>query len=305
MRAVVVIAITGLAIASAGLATPAAARAASTASEPGPSAPVYGLAPWWMRTPIIAATGEVQTHVAANRAYFSAEFTVVDPSLDTATRQVSDRVRALAKTLQNYGAEKAQVETSLSITPIYQQYRDKQGELQTNERADRIDRYQASVRFTVQVHDLKVLERAYAATVSAHPASVQSVSFNLEPDNETNAELFKAATADAARRAKLAVDATGARLGRVMLIDPSNRACDTDVLVAGAPRAVGEEAGGVQEVVVDARRRAYDRHTEAEGAPPPPPPSAPGEEVAPGDLLPVQPPLETLQRKICVIYALE
>jgi len=236
----------------------------------------YGPAPWWMRTPIIAATGEVQTHIFANRASFSAQFTVVDPSLDIASKQVADRVRVLAKTLQAYGAEKAQVETSLSITPIYQQYRDKQGELQTNERADKIDRYQANVRFSVTVHDLSVLERAYAAVVSARPASIQPVYFNLEPDNETNTELFNAATVDAARRAQLAVGATGARLGRVMLIDPTNRACETDVLVAGAPASLGQDAGGVQEVMVTGQRRAY-----AMAPPPPPPPPPPGAEPPP------------------------
>lgn len=280
---------------SSGLAAPPREEAAMSPASP----PLYGPAPWWMRSPIIAATGEVRTHILANRASFSAQFTVVDPSLDVATRQVSDRVRVLAKTLEAYGADKAQVETSLSITPIYQQYRDKQGELQANERADKIDRYEASVRFSVSVQDLSVLERAYAAVVSARPASMQAVYFNLEPDNETNTELFKAAVADAGRRARLAADAVGAHLGRVMLIDPTSRACETDVLVAGAPRLNGQDAGGMEDVMVSGRRM------NAPAPPPPPPPPPPGAEAAPADLLPLQPPLEPLERKACVVYALD
>ncbi len=261
--------------------------------------PTYDPAPWWMRAPIIAATGEVQTHIPANRANFSAQFSVVDPALAEATKQAADKVRAVARSLQAYGPEKAQVTTSLTITPIYQQYKDKQGELQTNERADRIERYQASVRFSVEVRDLSVLERAYAAVVSARPASMQQVYFRLEPDNEINTELFKAAAADAARRARLATEATGARLGKVMLIDPTARACETDVLVAGAPRSYGQGAGGVQEVTVTAQRKAMMAPA------PSPPPAAPGEEVAPGDVLPLQPPLQSLERKVCVVYALD
>jgi hypothetical protein len=135
---------------------------------------------------------------------------------------------------------------------------------------------------------------------------MQQVFFRLEPDNDTNTELFKAATADAARRAKLATEATGAHLGRVMLIDPTSRACETDVLGAGAPRGYGEDAGGVQEVVVTGSRRAQFAPSPAMAPPPPPPPPpAPGEEVAPGDILPLQPPLQTLQRKVCVVYGLE
>jgi uncharacterized protein YggE len=279
-----------------------AAREAFPPAETTTAVPLFDRAPWWMRTPIIAATGEVQTHLFANRANFSAQFAVVDPSLDVATQKVTDQVRALSRVLLALGADKAQVETSLSITPNYQQYRDKQGEMQTNERADKIESYQASVRFTVQVRDLSVLERAYAAVIAARPASIQAVYFQLEPDNETNTELFKAAVADAARRAHLAADATGASLGRVMLIDPTARACETDVLVAGAPRSYGEDAGGVAEVMVTGARR------QAAGfmapPPPPPPPAPPPPAAAPPQPLPVQPPLEVLERKACVIFAL-
>lgn len=270
--------------------------------------PLYGPAPWWMRAPIIAATGEVQTHIPANRASFNAQFSSVDRNLATAQGAASDKVRALARTLQAYGADKAVIQTSVAVSPLYEQYRDKDGNLQTNVRADKIERYDVRVNFNVEVRDLAVLERAYAAVASAHPVSIGRVGFSLEPDNDTNAELFKAAMADAARRARMATEATGARLGRVQLIDPTNRACETDVLVAGAPRSFGQDAGGVQEVMVTGSRRAALFASGAVApapALPPPPPPAPGEEVSPDQILPLQPPLESLQRRACVVYALE
>jgi uncharacterized protein YggE len=270
--------------------------------------PQYGPAPWWMREGIIAATGEVQTHIPANRAQFSAQFSAIDRSLATAQKNAADKVRALAKTLQAYGADKAQVETSLSVQPIYEQYRDEKGNLLTNRRADKIERYDISVSFNVQVRDLAVLERAYAAVVSAHPASMGQVYFRLEPSNETNTELFQAAVGDAARRARLAAEATGVKLGRVRLIDPTARACETDVLVTGAPRGYGQDAGGVQEVVVSGSRRMAAVQVHESPAPPPPPPPlaiAPGEEVSADQLLPLQAPLEMLQRKACVVYGLD
>ncbi len=305
-----------LALASAALLATTAEAAPAVRTEPPPyvatisSTPAqYGPAPWWMREPIIAATGEVQTHIPANRANFSAQFSSIDRSLATAQKAASDKVRALARTLAAYGADKAQVETSLSVEPIYEQYRDKDGNLQTNMRPDKIERYDVRVSFNVQVRDVAVLERAYAAVASAHPVSIGRVNFHLEPDNETNADLFKAAVGDAARRARLAVEATGAKLGRVRLIDPTNRACETDVLVAGAGRGYGQDAGGVQEVVVTAQRRMQGvPFAMAPPPPPPPPPSpppAPGEEVSADQLLPLQAPLQTLQRKACVIYGLE
>jgi uncharacterized protein YggE len=279
---------------------PAEPYVATIASQP----PLYAPAPWWMREPIIAATGEVQTHLSANRASFSAQFSSIDRSLATAQRLASDKVRTLAKTLARLGAEKARVETTLSVDPIYEQYRDKDGNLQTNVRPDKIERYDVRVSFNVQVRDLDVLEGAYAAVAAANPVSMGRVFFNLEPDNETNAELFKAAMADAARRARMAVEATGARLGRVRLIDPSNRACETDVLVAGAARGFGQDAGGVQEVMVTAQRQQLQPRYAALSAIAAPPPAPAPDQSADG-ILPLQPPLQLLSRKACVIYALE
>jgi uncharacterized protein YggE len=301
MRTLIVAALAGLGLAQSASAAPARVAAAPDDRPP----PLYDRAPWWMRSPLIAANGEVQTHIAANRAAFSAQFSAVDASVAAATRHAADQVRALARTLEAYGADKAQVETSLSITPIYQQYRDKEGQMQTYNQADRIEKYQANIGFNVQVRDLSVLERAYAATMSAHPTSIARIYFNLEPSNETNTALFGAAVADATRRAKLAADATGARLGRVMLIDPTGRACETDVLVAGATTGGGEDAGGLQEVVLTAEKRSEAIQNVPVMAPAPPPPPTPGEEVSAADLLPQQPPLESLQRKACVVYALE
>ena len=298
---------------AAGAASAAPAKQEARTSEPyvatiSSQPPLYGPAPWWMREPVIAASGEVQTHIPANRARFSAQFSSIDRSLATAQKNAADKVRALARTLQAYGADKAQVTTSLSVNPIYEQYRDKDGNLLTNTRADKIERYEVRVTFNVQVRDVTVLERAYAAVVSAHPVSMGQVAFNLEPTNETNAELFKAAVTDAARRARDAAEATGARLGKVRLIDPTSRACETDVLVAGAPRGLGADAGGVQDVMVTGSRRMAVGYM-AESPPPlmiapPPPPPAPGEEVSADQLLPLQPPLQTLQRRACVVYGL-
>ena len=76
---------------------------------------------------------------------------------------------------------------------------------------------------------------------------------------------------------------------------------------AGA-RTFGQDAGGTQEVTLTAQGRMDTRlkvpvAVSANAAPPPPP--APGEEVSADQLLPLQPPLQLLSRRACVIYALE
>ena len=194
----------------------------------------YVPAPWWMRDPVIASIGHVRVEVPANRAAFSATFQTVERSAEDAARKAADRVRALSQTLAGYGTDVVRVETTLSTQPLYDQYRDENGVLRDNVRADRISRYAVSATIVVTVRDTDVLEAVYATVLAAQPTEIGRVEFRLEPDNETLSWLADQAVADAARRAQGAATAAGSRLGPARVIDPSGRACQTDVL-AGWP----------------------------------------------------------------------
>jgi hypothetical protein len=287
-----------------------ASAAPAAAQTPAPAPAATGApAPWWMAQPIIASTGYVETDLRANRARFTAEFRSVARTAQEANRAAAEQVRGVARSLAAVGAERVQVRTGFNTEPIFEQYRDRQGNRVDNERADRVENYASTGTLDIEVRDLRLLEQVYAAVFAARPTSVAQVEFRLDPGNEARTELFNRAMQDAARRARLAAEATGARLGPVRLIDPTGRACETDVLVAGAPRSYGQV--GVEPFGVP--------------PPPPPPPPAPvqavtGEEVldvvvtgsrgrgerpAPEDLrLPIQAPLQRLTARACVVYAL-
>ena len=157
------------------------------------------------------------------------------------------------------------------------------------------------------MRDLKVVERVYATLIAAKPTRASPAYFSLLPDNSLNAAMAKAAVADAAARARASAADAGGRLGAVKLIDPTGRACSTDVLIAGAPRSYGGSGYGndVSEVVVSAMRNA----------PPLPLPQVPApvrqsqspealEADAASLQINLQPPLQTLTQQACVIYAL-
>ena len=259
----------------------------------------YIPAPWWMREPVIASIGEVRTQVPANRAGFAASFQSIDRTAADASRKAADQIRALSQALAAYGAEVVRVETTVSTRPLYDQYRDESGVLRDNARADRIERYQADATINVTVRDTRVLERVYATVVAAQPNSIGQVWFNLEPDNAVKSWLQGEAVKDAAARARAAASNAGASLGEVKVIDPTGRACETDVL-AGWP-AYG--SGGL----------ATDVDFEPAFAPPPPPPSpviargaaAPSEQQIEAARLALQPPLRELTDRACVVYALD
>lgn len=265
-----------------------------------PAPPVYDAAPWWMDKPIIASVGHVWTEATANRASAAATYHAVERDAAEATKAAADKVRALGKALEAFGPEKVRVETTFAITPLYAQYRDRQGELNDNERADKIEKFQAAARVQVDIRDVRLAERVYATLMSAKPSHTEQVSFRLEPENETRTQMFRLAVEDARRRALLGAEAAGTRIGAVRLIDPTGRACQTDVLVAGAGRSYAS---------VPAYRVA---------APAPPPPSAGLEEIVvtaqrsarevgldPDAIrLPLQPSLERLESSACVVFSL-
>lgn len=284
----------------------AAAPPATAQTPPATIGERYVPAPWWMRDPVIASVGYVRTQVQANRAGFNAVFLSVDRSAADASRKAADQIRALSQALAAYGVDKVRVETTLTTSPLYDQYRDENGVLRDNVRADRIERYQATAAINVTLRDIAQLERVYATVVASQPTSIGQVWFNLEPDNGLKTWLQGEAVKDAATRARAAAGNAGASLGRVRVIDPSGRACQTDVL-AGWPSYAG---GSALATDVDA---SYARY---ESASPPPPPPSPPPPPPPGGAAPteaqieaarlaLQPPLRELTDQACVVYALD
>jgi uncharacterized protein YggE len=291
---------------TAALAAAGAAHAASVVSAPpiAPSRPpprVYDLAPWWMDKPVIPAIGYVTTEIPANRASLSATYDAVDRDAASATKAAAAKAKAISGALQAFGPDKVRVETRFNVTPLYEQYREKTGAMVDNERADKIERYQVSIEFAVEIRDMRLVEAVYAILMSAKPSRSSSPSFRLEASDEVRTEMFKLAIEDARKRAEQAATAAGAKVGAVRLIDATARGCETDELLAlagrgydtslarpvAAPRAAFQSQGTIEEMVVTASKRA-----QAAG-------------LRPEDLqLPVQPPLERLTGKACVVYSL-
>ena len=257
-------------------------------------------APWWMKDPVIASMGHVRTEVPANRARFSVRFSVVEKTAAAATSAATAKARELDGALAALGADRVQLNTSLSTRPLYDQYRQKDGTLVDNQRADRIDAYEVTAELAIEVRDMALLERAYRLAVAAQPSAINRPSFNLQPDNALKTGLYEAAVKDAARRARLASAAAGARLGPVKIIDPSGSVCATQVLAGwpsygsappardvAAPAPASDE--NAESIMVTGAKRA---------AP------ATLEERADALQVTLQPPMRELTAQACVIYGL-
>lgn len=275
-------------------ATPALAQTAAPAPSP------YDKAPWWMKESVITQTGYVFTELPANRANFSASFQTTDDTADKAQSKAVAQTKALMQALDKLGKDAVRVTTDFSMRTLYEQYRDKNGEKVENQRGDKINGYQVSLNLNVEVRDMTQLERAYALVLAASPDSTGQVYFSLQADNATNTWLYTEAVQDAHVRALQAAEAAGAKLGAVKVIDPTGRACETDIL-AGKQSYEGDGLRAQNVTVAEMRKVA---------APAPSPPSAPGsaealEAKALQNPFIQTPPMRRLDAKACVVYALD
>jgi uncharacterized protein len=275
------------------LASPALAQAPpATIGQP------YIPAPWWMKDPVIASMGHVRTEVPANRANFAVRFSVVDKTAAAATTGATAKAKELDAALAALGKDRVRLTTSLMTRPLYDQYRQKDGSIVENQRADQIEAYEVTAVLAIEVRDTDVVERAYRLAVAARPSAIDTPSFNLEPDNALKTWLYEAAVKDAARRARLASAAAGARLGMVKVIDPSGSVCQTQVL-AGWPSYGGAPLAADVAAPAEMMMRTADP---APMAMAPPPPSL--EKLAADVQVTLQPPLRELSGQSCVIYGL-
>lgn len=265
----------------------------------------YDRAPWWMKESVITQTGFVFAEMPANRAGFSATFQTNADTVEKAQAKAIEKTRGLNQALDRLGKDAVRVTTAFSMRALYQEYRDKDGNRIEDRRADKINGYEVSLNLNLEVRDMAVLEKAYALVLAASPSSTGNIYFSLQPSNAQNSWLYTEAVKDAHARALASAEAAGSRLGAARVIDPSGRACDTDILA----RDKSDEGDNsrANEVMVSGQR-AYAAPVMAMAPPPPPP--APGS----ADALEAQalknpfiqtPPLQRVEAKACVVYGLQ
>jgi uncharacterized protein YggE len=265
----------------------------------------YDKAPWWMNSAVITQTGFVYAEIPANRASFSARFQTTADTVEKAQAKAIEQTRALNQALDKLGKDAVRVTTGFSMRALYEEYRDKTGTKVEDQRADKINGYEVSLNLSLEVRDVAALEKAYALVLAASPSSTGNVYFSLQPSNEQNSWMYTEAVKDAHARALASAEAAGGHLGAIKLIDPTGRACQTDILARGAVN----QGGGTEadEVVVTGVRRAMPAMMGVPAPPPPPPPPGSAEALEAQALknpFIQTPPLQRLDATACVVYAL-
>ena len=181
--------------------------------------------PYWTRVPVIEVLGRANMEVAPNRASFSVTYLETDKASKDAMQKAVDRGRLAYNTIKQAAGEGAIVQSSVNVTALYEQYRDKDGNRIDNQRSDKIRAYEARVTLNVTVEDVSKAGTARAGALALGPENSTGLSTFLQRPTEMNRAAYEAAVADGAARAATTASASGARLGKLMVVQEGNGPC--------------------------------------------------------------------------------
>jgi len=260
--------------------------------------------PYWWDKPVVEGLGRAIIEVAPNRARFDLAFVETDGRSDEAMKKAVARSKIAYDAIKKVAGDKARITTSVNVNAYYKQYKDKDGVMQTNMRADQVEGYEARVSMVVLLTDPALAGRARAAALALGPQDMNPIYIFLEQTTEMQRRALDEAAKDARARAQLAATAAGARLGDLLVVQEGSESCMGGWSSGQVARVLGGDGGYYPPP-------AY--------APPPPPP-APAPPIAQGQVgrqqitisekdlagldLPSDPNPQTMQASVCMIWTL-
>ena len=181
--------------------------------------------PYWTRVPVIEVLGRAEMQVAPNRANFSVTYLETDKDSKKAMQLAVERGRLAYETIKKVAGDNSIIQTSVNVTALYEQYKDKDGNRIDNERSDKIRAYEARVSLSVTVEDVSKAGTARAGALALGPENSTGLSTYLERTTELNRSAYEAAVKDAAARAAATAKASGAKLGKLMVVQEGSGPC--------------------------------------------------------------------------------
>ena len=204
--------------------------------------------PYWIDRSIVEAQGRSQVLVPADQAYFSVTFSAVAGDARAALFSASDRARLAVAAIRVRGGDTTRITSEAEVAAIYREYRNDEGDRVSSERSDQIDNYAATVTLEVRVGDVRRALEARAAALAVGPEEVGDLEFRLTESSPARLQAYRAAVQDAAVRARIAADASGSALGRLLVLQEGQGPCVGRPLGVTGTRLVRQDFEAVSPV---------------------------------------------------------
>lgn len=168
----------------------------------------------------VAVSGDAEVRVDPDLATVSLGVTAQAEDAGAAQAEVNRTASAILDAVKGLEVEEDAVQTSrLSLSPVYDNRRPREGQLEPQE--PRIVGYRASNVVSVRLDDLTKVGPVIDATVKAGANQVQGVSFSLEDDAGARNDALSQAVEAARAKAETVAETLGMNLGRVLQVEES------------------------------------------------------------------------------------
>jgi len=181
--------------------------------------------PYWLERSVIEALGRSQVMVPADTASFSVTFREVDHDSREAMFAAADRARLATEAIRSRGGDTVQITSSADIEAIHEEYRNRDGERVSSERDDQIVNYSVSVTLNVIVRDARRAALVRGAAMAVGPEDTSDLEFSLDENAPARTRAYRAAVQDAAARARIAAEGSGAALGSLLVLQEGQGPC--------------------------------------------------------------------------------
>ncbi len=249
--------------------------------------------PYWLDRAVIEAIGRAQVVVQADEASFSVTFREVASESRDAMFAASDRARLATAAMRSRGGDAVSVTSATAVEAIYEEYRNREGEWVSSERADQVANYAVSVTLTVRVTNVARAADVRAAAMAVGPQQTSDLEYALAETAPARLRAYRAAVQDAATRARVAAEASGAALGRLLVLQEGQGPC-LGRWVGGPSRNRAEFQATAPVTSVDAEVVVTGSRTRTL--------RLSAEDIARMQLPSDMPPLE-LSAQVCAVYA--
>jgi uncharacterized protein YggE len=181
--------------------------------------------PYWLNRSVIEVIGRARVEAPANRARFSVTFQETAREAGDAQAEAADRARLATAAMRSRGGDDIEISSTISVAPIYEEYRDREGNVQQRPGVQNITAYLGSVTLSVRVLDTARAANVRAAALAVGPEASEPLGYYLEETAELQQQVYVEAVEDAAARARAAARAAGATLGPLLVLQEGQGPC--------------------------------------------------------------------------------
>jgi uncharacterized protein YggE len=181
--------------------------------------------PYWLNRSVLESIGRAELEVLPDRAAFTVAYEETAREAGDASARAADRARLAVAAMRDRGGDAVEIRSAITMQSNYQEYRTREGVVEQREGAENIRSYTARATLSVEVTDISRASGVRAAALAVGPEQSQPMTFSLRLTAEHNRRAFAAAAEDAALRARAAAQASGTRLGPLLVLQEGQGPC--------------------------------------------------------------------------------